>query len=152
MPDAFQDILMSTLLDWSPDVGGHSVEAGLETKTYAEVRRAFAMSPFMVHCWACLADHLAAAELEILLVCPTSRMMAIYRDYELAVFHEEPDSRDPEFPPGPRILYDLYQAKGYDCTISAGQGYDCTTSAGREGEGEGTSAGREGEGEGEDVG
>jgi hypothetical protein len=111
MPDAFSDLGMDSVVQWTPDEGNHLTDSGLIGMSYQEAKTAFAMSPLLVACWTCLANHLSDKDLNFLLTRTDQRLMQIYRDYEHDVCNQALQTRDPLFPPGPRVLLEFYEQR-----------------------------------------
>ncbi len=97
---------LASILDWTPDQKSHVDQVG--AMLGEQVTRTFACSPVMLGCWACLLNTMPNELRNEALKWDCALLMGVFRDFELHLHDEATDTSDPEFPPGPRILAQMY--------------------------------------------
>ena len=114
MPDAFDDLTMQDIAQWTPDEG-HYLDA-ISKMLVVDARKAFApLSVLMIGCWGCLTHSLhdhnlkqPDQKLRAALKVPLRAVEYFLREFELEA--HEMLSDDDLFPPGPRALFDMWEA------------------------------------------
>ncbi len=113
-PDVCGRLLLAQILEWTPDQ--RSLTEQVAWMSGEQVTSTFACSPLLLGCWACLLNTIPSDTRSEALKWDCAKLMGIYRDYELRHSDEPVGATDPEYPPGPRILAELYQEK-HECEL-----------------------------------
>ena len=106
MPEALQDVQMSDLLKFCPDVRHHA--APLRDMTYQEASTMFGhMPPPMIPYWACLASSIPQHRLEAALKLDVMKVWDILDQYMIQLHSDQHDKDDFLYPPTPKVIVDI---------------------------------------------
>ena len=106
-PKLSDGVTLGEISQWTPDENCHL--ASISGMRGSDTRATFGTPPLMMGCWTCLINSIPAEWHGKALKVDTAWLMGMVHDYEANL--RSCSEEDPPFPPGPRILFQMYMEK-----------------------------------------